>query len=331
MKACLQVSYRDDSVESLLSSHYDDILGVFEFSEAPPQNHSDPRRVYIPLPHLGPVQSELWRVASPVVSGQHGIINFNSCADLTLAHLRIELSTDSRIDIATREAYQQILAFLAQHKHPWPLKIWHYLPDITNGKNDDEQYRLFCAGRAYASTDNPIIMTAIPAATAVGSGSAQTHLSIYFLAGPESGQMVENPRQIPAPQYPRQYGIRSPLFSRGTLIASGQTHQFLISGTASILGHESMHDEDVRAQTREALRNLTALISQGRRLAPVNHSKRQKFVRAGGVLRVYVKQPKDIDLIKSELSKHPLGKLPTMFLRGDICREELLLEIDGIF
>ena len=92
-----------------------------------------------------------------------------------------------------------------------------------------------------------------------------------------------------------------------------------------------MHDEDVRAQTREALRNLTALISQGRRLAPINHSKRQKFVRAGGVLRVYVKQPKDIDLIKSELSKHPLGKLPTMFLRGDIYREELLLEIDGIF
>lgn len=331
MKPCLQVSYREDSAESLLLSHNNDILGVFEFSETPPQSQSDPRRVHIPLPHLGPVQSELWRASSPVVSGQHGIINFNSCADLTLAHLRIELSADSGIEIATREAYQQILAFLAQHKHPWPLKIWHYLPDITNGKNDDEQYRLFCAGRAYATTDNPIIMTAIPAATAVGASSAQTHLSIYFLAGPESGQMVENPRQMPAPQYPRQYGIRSPLFSRGTLISSGQTHQFLISGTASILGHKSMHDEDVRAQTCEALRNLTALISQGRRLAPISCNKRRAFVRSGGVLRVYVKHPGDIELIKSELSQHPLGELPIIFLRGDICREELLLEIDGIF
>ncbi len=330
MKPCLQVSYCEDSAESLLSKNDTDILGVFEFSETMPQTIDD-RLVHIPLPHLGPVCSELWRVSTPVASGQHGIIQFNSCADLTLAHLRIELTADTKIDIATREAYQHILTFLAQHKHPWPLKIWHYMPAITNGENDDEQYRLFCAGRAYTITDNPIIMTAIPAATAIGSNPSQTHLLIYFLAGPESGQMVENPRQMPAPEYPRQYGIRSPLFSRGTLISSGKAHQFLISGTASILGHQSMHDEDVRAQTREALRNLTALISQGRRLAPLSSKQRRNFIRSGGVLRVYIKHPEDLKSIKDELSQHPLGRLPTVYLRGDICREELLLEIDGIF
>ncbi len=330
MKPCLQVNYSKDSAESLLSRTDTNTLGVFEFSETTPQT-TDPRHVHIPLPHLGTVRCEVWQASTPVISGQYGVIQFNSCADLTLAHLRIELNADTKIDTATRDAYQHILTFLAQHKHPWPLKIWHYFPAITSGENDDEQYRLFCAGRAYATTDNPIIMTAIPAATAVGSESAQDHLLIYFLAGPESGQMVENPRQIPAPEYPRQYGIRSPLFSRGTLISSGETHQFLISGTASILGHQSMHDEDVRAQTREALLNLTALISQGRRLAPLSRDQRRKFVRSGGVLRVYVKHSEDLISIKDELSQHPLGKLPTMYLRGDICREELLLEIDGIF
>jgi chorismate lyase/3-hydroxybenzoate synthase len=335
MKPWLQVSYSSDSVDSLLDGEPDTsdshVLGVFDFGGISKASRADSRLVHVPLEQLNGSSNEVWTVSEPVSSGVFQQIQYNHSSDLSLAQISIEMDSTTDIEVATRDAYRQILKFLEQHQHPWPLKIWHYFPSITAGDNDDEQYRLFCAGRAYAIGDNPVIMTAIPAATAIGSKADQPRLLIYFLAGEKPGKMVENPRQIPPSEYPRQYGIRSPLFSRGTLIDSGKTHQFLISGTASIIGHQSLHEEDVRKQTRESLRNLTALISAGRRLAPVSLKNRQKFIKGGGVLRIYVKQQLDLDLVRDEVSKHPLGKLPAVYLQGDICRNELLVEIDGIF
>jgi len=335
MKPWLDVNYSEDSVESLLAGDPVEtdkhVLGVFDFGSRSRESQTDSRLVHVPLEQLNGTRNEVWTVCEPVNSGIFQDIQYNHSSDLSLAHISIEMDASTNIDSATRDAYRQILAFLEQHRHPWPLKIWHYFPSITAGDHDDEQYRLFCAGRAYAVGDNPVIMTAIPAATAIGSKADQPRLLIYFLAGDKPGQMVENPRQIPPPEYPRQYGIRSPLFSRGTLIASGETHQFLISGTASILGHQSLHDEDVREQTRESLRNLTSLISAGRRLAPITPAGRNKFIRAGGVLRVYLKNRQDLELVQDEIRQHPLGQLPAVYLQGDVCRDELLVEIDGIF
>lgn len=335
MKPWLQVTYAEGSVESLLAADEIDseknILGIFTFGDSDTNNYTDNRVVHVPLNQLSKPRTEVWKVEAPVERGSFKQIQYCHSSDLTLASISIDLSNGGCIDAATRLAYTQILEFLEQHQHCWPLKIWHYFPDITAGEQEDEQYRLFCAGRAYAVADNPVIMTAIPAATAIGSDTSCSRLLIYFLAGRQAGQTVENPRQTPAPEYPQQYGLRRPLFSRGTLIASGETHQFLISGTASILGHQSLHDDDVREQTRESLRNLSSLISAGRRLAPVSRAKRGKFIQSGGVLRVYVKQRKDFELVQAEIRQHPLGQLPAIYLQGDICRDELLVEIDGIF
>lgn len=333
METSLQVSYSQASVETLLSTTDPNkqILGVFRFGAEQSDSQSDSRFVQIPLKPLAIQKNEVWYVPGPVNSGNFQHIQYNSCPDLTLAQISIELDTNTNIEKATRNAYQQILSFLEQHQHRWPLKIWHYFPSITAGSHDNEQYRLFCAGRAYAVGDNPVIMTAIPAATAIGSKVDQPRLQIYFLAGSKPGQVVENPRQMPPPEYPRQYGLRSPLFSRGTLIAPGQSYQFLISGTASILGHQSLHDEDVREQTRESLRNITALISAGREQTPIESTDRSLFSKSDGVLRVYIKHQQDLSLVEDELKQHPLGNLPVIFLQGDICRDELLVEIDGIF
>lgn len=335
MKPWLQVTYSEDSVESLLADDHPEsgknILGIFTFGDTNPKISDDNRVIHVPLEQLSKPKTEVWQVEERVNKGNFKQIQYCHSSDLTLASISIDLSNGTSIDAATCLGYTQILQFLEQHTHCWPLKIWHYFPEITSGEKEDEQYRLFCAGRAYAVADNPVIMTAIPAATAIGSNTRSSRLLIYFLAGRQPGETVENPRQIPAPEYPQQYGLRSPLFSRGTLIASGETHQFLISGTASILGHQSLHDDDVREQTRESLRNLSSLISAGRRLALVSHNDRGKFIQAGGVLRVYVKQRKDFGLVQAEIKQHPLGKLPAIYLQGDICRDELLVEIDGIF
>ncbi|MCF6263895.1 MAG: hypothetical protein L3J24_09960 [Xanthomonadales bacterium] len=335
MKPWLQVTYSNQSAETLLAAGDPDsgknILGIFSFGDTHTETCNDSRLIHVPLKQLSETSTEVWQVKEPVKKDNFKQIQYCHSSDLTLASISIDLSSGTSIDEATRLAYTEILQFLEQHQHCWPLKIWHYFPEITAGQKEDEQYRLFCAGRAYAVADNPVIMTAIPAATAIGTNAQLPRLLIYFLAGRQPGTTVENPRQIPAPEYPQQYGLRRPLFSRGTLIASGETHQFLISGTASILGHQSLHDDDVREQTRESLRNLSSLISAGRRLAPVSRSDREEFIQAGGVLRVYVKQRKDFELVQAEIRQHPLGQLPAIYLQGDICRDELLVEIDGIF
>src|SRR5213082_3849534 len=55
------------------------------------------------------------------------------------------------------------------------------------------------------------------------------------------------------------YGSHSPLFSRATLLRQSGGLALFISGTASIVGHTSLHVGDTVAQTRETLANIEAL------------------------------------------------------------------------
>jgi hypothetical protein len=89
---------------------------------------------------------------------------------------------------------------------------------------------------------------AVPAASAVGI--ADGPLDLCFFAGRgEPPLPLENPRQISTYDYPPQYGPRAPTFSRATLAQIGGQWTLFISGTASIVGHQSLHPDDILAQT----------------------------------------------------------------------------------
>ena len=99
-----------------------------------------------------------------------------------------------------------------------------------------------------------------PAATGIGHAHRTGHVQLVALCAAAPAIALENPRQMPAWRYPRDYGPVSPGFSRGALLGEGA--RLLASGTASIVGHRSLHEGDVRAQTREALANLDALLDE---------------------------------------------------------------------
>src|SRR4029450_6281948 len=85
-------------------------------------------------------------------------------------------------------------------------------------------------------------------------------ITVIVLAGRTPPIAIENPRQVSAYRYPSQYGPQAPTFSRGALYLRG-THALLtISGTASIVGYETLHVGDVVAQVDESLRNLDAVV-----------------------------------------------------------------------
>jgi chorismate lyase/3-hydroxybenzoate synthase len=102
--------------------------------------------------------------------------------------------------------------------------------------------------------------------------------------------------------------------------------QFLISGTASIVGHQTHHENQVSNQLSESLRNVHSLLDEGHRLM----GDARASLDRNGILKVYIRNPEDFELIRTTLDAEVPAQIPRIYLQGDICRENLLTEIDGI-
>jgi enamine deaminase RidA (YjgF/YER057c/UK114 family) len=139
---------------------------------------------------------------------------------------------------------------------------------------------------------------------------------------------LENPGQVPAYCYDRRYSPSSPKFSRAMAVLLGGYATTWISGTASIVNSESCHQGDVEWQTHQTLDNIERLI------APENFAL-CGVPRAGAGLedlakvRVYVKRPEDYVRCRA-ICEQRLGDVPTIYAIADVCRPELLVEIEGV-
>ena len=163
-------------------------------------------------------------------------------------------------------AYAQLVRFVRDSDTPHLLRIWNYLDAITLGDGDTERYRQFCVGRARGLGD--FDASGLPAATAIGRCDDDRTLQVYWLAARESGMPVENPRQVSAYRYPREYGPQSPSFARAMLPPPGSTMPLLLSGTASVVGHASLHSGALLAQLNETFANFDSLLAAARARQP---------------------------------------------------------------
>jgi chorismate lyase/3-hydroxybenzoate synthase len=321
----LRASYEEGTAGAWLEGA-EDVLAVFEFGRSP-LDSTDPRHVPVALEQLGePAMVEVWRCAGPIKTGSWDRLRFSQGEELTMGHIALDLRESSDMREASRVAYEILQTYLQQSPHQWPLKIWNYIPGINRGQGDEELYRQFCLGRADAVLIDPGDSPPLPAATAIGSRAEEPALQVYFLAAALPGLDVENPRQVSAWRYPRQYGPKSPLFSRGTILRLNGSQQFLISGTASVVGHQTHHENQVANQLSESLRNVHSLLEEGYRLTGDSHAR----LDAEGMLKVYIRDPSDLELIRRTLDAEAPAEIPRIYLQGDICRENLLTEIDGI-
>jgi chorismate lyase/3-hydroxybenzoate synthase len=157
----------------------------------------------------------------------------------------------------------------------------------------------------------------------IGRRDGQRLLQVYWLAGRRPGVALENPRQLPAYRYPRQYGQASPAFSRAMLVVPDL---LLISGTASIVGHASQHPGSAAAQADEILTNIDSVLSQARSRAPALPARFGHHT----LLKAYVRNRSDAALVESILRAHLPEGVPLLVLLGDVCRADLLVEFDGL-
>lgn len=139
---------------------------------------------------------------------------------------------------------------------------------------------------------------------------------------------LENPRQAPAYDYATRYSSASPKFSRALALSCGNYAMIFISGTASITGEETRHPHDAVAQTRETLDNIAALISEDN-LSCHGLPGLGTSLEGLGLVRVYMKRKEDYDAVRA-VCETRLGKLPAIYTVADVCRPDLLVEIEGI-
>lgn len=270
---------------------------------------------------------EVWTAQTAVTRGDADGVDFATTDDVMFGAIAVEQNADTPLEDVTRTAYRKIFAAIDAAGMPHLCRAWHYLPAINSPEQAMERYRRFSLGRHEAFVEmGRTIEADAPAASALGSpqGANSASLVIYFAATRTRGTPLENPRQVSAYRYPQDYGPRSPTFARALLAPTPQDI-FYVSGTASIVGHESCHPGDVIAQTNETIANIRALQQEARA--------RGANARALAThIKVYVRRAGDVDhvrnLVEAEFMSDAAHAIEIVYMEADICRSDLLVEIE---
>lgn len=301
-------------VEEILSDS-EHVLAVIEFDPESPTSNADPRRMTIPLRAAGRVR-EVWTTTEPVLTTKVSRqLQLCRTQHVTLGVVTVDDSEDD-VEGAAERAYRSLLGSLGKDSHPCLWRVWNYFPRITEGLGDQERYRRFSVGRARALEAAGVPDTELPPATAIGTSSGPW--VVMFIAGTAPCTPLENPRQTSAYRYPRRYGPVSPSFARAALVSNDSSPcALIVSGTASIVGHETRHPGRWRKQLEEIHKNLLSLQTNAR------------IDQNPSFLRIYVRPHLPVEAVRGAVQELWGRSVPIVTLEGDICRQDLLLEIEG--
>jgi enamine deaminase RidA (YjgF/YER057c/UK114 family) len=251
--------------------------------------------------------------------------------------------TDS-IQAAAEKAFDRAIQILDEEKLSIDhiIRQWNYVEQIARIDEKDknlQNYQVFNDVRT-KYYERGTFKLGYPAATGIGMTTGG--VIIGFIAVSDSDDVVvkpiRNPRQIDAHQYSREVlrgtetGITThkctPKFERGKMVSLGERNHIYVSGTASIVGEKTLHPGDVEQQTITTIENIYQLFSKENQaeLGLDFEIDQIEFSH----LRVYVKYQKDIPAVE-KICESKLNCKSSLYLESDVCREDLLVEIEGIF
>jgi len=305
-----------------LTHHWTMHIHFGQQGKSTPPLSNESTSIGLPLPLLGEQGVECF----PLKKGlYHKRSQFHTWEDDHLlfgfAKQRVELHSDNQV---AKQIYQELFSITKNH---YLYRVWNYLPQINEGTGDSERYKQFCDGRssAFRDTFGDQDHVYMPAGTCVGI--PEQSFVIYFIAGKQTPDHHENPNQVPAYRYPRQYGAKSPSFARATSVLINSKQHHFISGTAAILGHESQGMNDLSHQLKITCDNLERIAEQMLN-QPITAPK-NPFAAFG---KVYLRRATDFEEAKHTLTQRfPSIEPNLIYLHSDICRQELLVEIELTF
>lgn len=272
--------------------------------------------------------AQYWFTEQKVTQSSYGKIHYAYANHMLFGFIQLDCDMQDDLYNATKNSYCEIYNCLKETGLTHLLRTWNFFPSITandalHSKNN--RYESFCQGRLHAIEENNIDTATYPAATVIGNHDKK--LQIYFLASDTPGTAVENPRQTSAYQYPVEMRETQPLFSRGLLKTWGQRTHFYVSGTASIIGHETLHVNDVCAQLNEAINNVETLVAHANDQYQASLNAQDDLL----YMKVYIRNRNDVEAIKQVLAARLSTIIPRALLLGDMCREDLLVEIEAFY
>lgn len=214
------------------------------------------------------------------------------------------------------------------------VRQWNYIERITDITPDGQNYQLFNDSRSrfYNSCE---WSNGYPAATGIGTqyGGVVVVFDIMRNSN-ESSHAIDNPLQISAHAYSQQVLINpdkaqhktTPKFERARHVICADGSQMLyISGTAAIRGEESCQ-AGIEEQTALTMENIAKLAEKETlEMYGVKNAAELEYK----MLRIYLKHNFNLEVVKNWFKVH-YPTTPKTFLLADICREELLIEIEGI-
>lgn len=217
------------------------------------------------------------------------------------------------------------------------VRQWNFIGEILKMKEGFQNYQVFNEVRSeYYNKFRTV--SGYPAATGVGMKHGGVFLDFCALKADETIKLkaVNNPGQVNAYDYGQQVlkGMANstsalkhpPQFERGLLLANRTSNSLFVSGTASIIGQETIGKGDVEEQALVTIENIRNVAD----LKRIRHLTGKDDIGPGkfSLLRVYIKKQEDFKTVKNICNDHFPGS-PVIFIEADICRDDLLTEIEA--
>ncbi len=312
----------DEITEMVRATLHRDMLVIL--LDQPPVQHDVVMEVY----HYDPSQWE----CSFHSAGQGNALVFSREGERVSAGISCAGADDYRN--GALDAFSGIEKLLAETGFSMGdiVRQWNYIPRILRFEGPYQHYQLFNEARA-RHYGNHFEKKGFPAAT--GIGTSGTKILIEYIAVSGSGVVtvpIDNPEQVPAYRYPQEYlkgealeQVKStPKFERGRYLSVNGRDMVFVSGTAAIRGPNVVYPENSDLQTLYTIDNIEQLVSK-------NNLEKQGIRTEDLVfdyVRVYLKDRNDYPVVL-KYCREKYGEVPCVWIEADICRDELMVEIEG--
>ncbi len=270
----------------------------------------------------------------------YSVINYPDYKEIYAAGLTTKYQNN--LYEQARGSFTQVQKILDNEKLSFSdiVRQWNYIEHITDTTGYDsvrQNYQIFNDVRSlFYGTSS--FENGYPSATGIGTHAGG--VTIDFIAVSSSGHLsihpLNNPEQIDAYEYSDHVLVgkgsdettrkTTPKFERGKLLIAKDHTRIYVSGTAAVVGETTAHPDDVEKQTFTTIENINRLLSPGNLLKHGIHYEVKK--KSFSYLRTYIKNRVDMESVKRLCEEHFKSE-NFQYLISDICRKDLLVEIEG--
>ncbi|MGE0018276.1 MAG: hypothetical protein AB7S72_01310 [Draconibacterium sp.] len=274
---------------------------------------------------------KLWQTKL-ISKGENGAVIFEKQGSkILIGNVQSFKNSDCRTN--AEHAFSQLSQIFSVVEFPINsiVRQWNYIENILGFDAQEQRYQAFnnvrstFYGEAFSTTGYP---------AATGIGMNQGGVIIEFIAI-QSDELVtypiDNPEQISAHAYSEKVLVgeqcvlkTTPKFERARYLELFGKKIIFISGTAAIRGEHTVGVGNPAEQTEITISNIGQLYSKQVLGKISSDALNPKY----GHARVYIKDRKDYNAIRRTFKTH-FGNLPVVYIIADICRTDLLVEIEG--